>query len=143
MQRTRHLLGAPVRMGMRGFDELCTPRNSLWGPMSLDQLKQLIQLTGSQEERTVRTLMRYAAPPWKRPSRRRTMLFLEHLMQSSLFLASRRRYELVPGCTKGAHHISRFPVWASKISTPEATVGNCLAPGGIGATTVKGPRSST
>ena len=66
MQRTRHLLGAPVWMRMRGFDELRTPSDSLWGPMSLDQLLQLIQLTGSQEERMVGALMRYAAPPWKR-----------------------------------------------------------------------------
>jgi len=45
----------------------------------------------------------------ERPSLRQAMLFLEHLMPSSLFLekasrssfpASRGRYELLPGCTK-------------------------------------------
>jgi hypothetical protein len=94
---------------MRGFDELRTPSDSLWGPMGLDQQLQLIQLTGSQEERMLGALMRYAAPPWKRDHHyARTILFLEHVMQCSLFLgkascssflACRGRYELVPGCT--------------------------------------------
>ncbi len=35
VQCTRHLLGAPVRMRMRGFDELCTPSDGLWSPMGL------------------------------------------------------------------------------------------------------------
>ncbi len=53
-------------MRLRNLDELRTPSDSLWSPMGLDQLLQLIQLTGSQEERMLGVLMRYAALPWRR-----------------------------------------------------------------------------
>ncbi len=65
VQRPCHLLRAPVRMSMRGLDELRTPSHGLWGPMGLDQQLQLTELMGSQEERTLGALMRQAAPPCK------------------------------------------------------------------------------
>lgn len=72
---------------MSNLDELRTPSDGLWGPMGLDQHLQLIEFMGSQEERTLGALISYAAPPWKRDHHyARAMLFLEHVVQSSLFL---------------------------------------------------------
>jgi hypothetical protein len=94
---------------MRSLDELRAPSDSLWSPMSLSQKFQVMEFIGGQLKRTVRALMRHAAPPCMRDHHYyQPYSLLKHITQSFLFLeeascfsflAIRRRYELVPGCT--------------------------------------------
>jgi len=59
-QRTSHVLGAPVWVGMRGQDQVRTASDRLRGSMSLDQKLQVMEFMRSQLKRT---LMMHETPP--------------------------------------------------------------------------------
>ena len=72
---------------MRHLDELRTPSDGLWSPMSLDQSLELVKIMRRYEERTLRVLTRHMHLRGKRDHHyAQAMLFLEQVIQRFLFL---------------------------------------------------------
>jgi len=51
LQDLGKLLGTPVGMGMSSQDNLCASSHGLGSPMGLDEMKELLDLIGSQLKR--------------------------------------------------------------------------------------------